>query len=194
MKFRGSGLAEVRDHKCVGCQVMLRPQTYNEVRNGEQLVVCESCQRILYFDPANELKSEPAGSQVHARKRVRPKSDAPQAWFYRPDYGDEGEVLIVFSNSGGNSTRRVYEMHSGRQIGDVLTREGNYRLAFPEDMTDSTIRLNGHWDESEMEEWSAELPTAALDSLHADLRAAQKEHRSGHKEHASSAAEHSTAS
>jgi len=103
-------------------------------------------------------------------------------------------VLIVFSNNGGNSTRRVYEMHSGRQVGDVLTREGNYRLAFPEDMTDSTIRLNGHWDESEMDEWSSELPTAALDSLHADLRAAQKEHRSGHKEHAPSTPEHSTAS
>jgi predicted nucleic acid-binding Zn-ribbon protein len=128
MKFRGSGLAEVRDHKCMGCQVMLRPQTYNEVRNGEQLIVCESCQRILYFDPANELKSEPVGSTVHARKRARPKSDAPQAWFYRPDYGEEGEVLIVFINSGGNSTRRVYEMHSGRQIGDILTREGSYRL------------------------------------------------------------------
>src|SRR5712671_4402501 len=55
-KFRGTGLAEVRDHKCMGCQVMLRPQTYNEVRNGEQLVVCDSCQRILYFDPANEMK------------------------------------------------------------------------------------------------------------------------------------------
>ena len=194
MKFRGSGLAEVRDHKCMGCQVMLRPQTYNEVRNGEQLIVCESCQRVLYFDPANELKSEPVGSQVHARKRARPKSDAPQAWFYRPDYGEEGEVLIVFTNSGGNSTRRVYEMHSGRQIGDVLSREGNYRLAFPEDMTDSTIRLNGHWDEHEMDEWGAELPTHVLDALHADLRVAQKEHRSGHKEHAPSTPEHSAAS
>src|SRR5260370_963466 len=26
-KFRGTGLAEVRDHKCMGCQVTLRPQT-----------------------------------------------------------------------------------------------------------------------------------------------------------------------
>src|SRR5215470_5688329 len=26
-KFRGSGLSEVRDHKCMACQVMLRPQT-----------------------------------------------------------------------------------------------------------------------------------------------------------------------
>ena|SRR2546427_1781007 len=195
MKFRGSGLAEVRDHKCMGCQVMLRPQTYNEVRNGEQLVVCDSCQRVLYFDPANEMKeNEVAAAAVHGRKRHRPKADAPQAWFYRPDFGEEGEVLLVYTNSGDTSTRRVYEMHSGRQIGDVLTREANYRLAFPEDMTDSTIRLNGHWDESEMDEWSAELPTAALDALHADLRAAQKEHRSGHRDHAASPAEHSAAS
>jgi len=193
MKFRGTGLAEVRDHKCMGCQVMLRPQTYNEIRNGEKLIVCESCQRILYFDPANELKSEPVGSQVHVKKRTRPKSDAPQAWFYRPDYGDEGEVLIVFSNNGGNSTRRVYEMHSGRQVGDILTREGSYRLAFPEDMTDSTIRLNGHWPEDEMEEWGTELPTAAMDALHADLRVAQKEHRSTPKERTPSP-EHSAAS
>ena len=194
MKFRGSGLAEVRDHKCMGCQVMLRPQTYNEVRNGEQLVVCESCQRILYFDPANELKLEPPGSQVHVRKRPRPKSDAPQAWFYRPDYGEEGEVLIGFTNSGGMSTRRVYEMHSGRQIGDILSREGNYRLAFPEDLTDSAIRLNGHWEEAEMDEWGSEMPTNTLDALHADLRAAQKEHGSSHKDHAAHPAQQPAAS
>src|SRR5262249_13918998 len=28
-KHRGSGLAEVREQKCMACQVMLRPQTYN---------------------------------------------------------------------------------------------------------------------------------------------------------------------
>ncbi|MBI1741215.1 MAG: hypothetical protein HY233_02905 [Acidobacteriales bacterium] len=194
MKFRGTGLAEVRDHKCVGCQVMLRPQTYNEVRNGEQLIVCESCQRVLYFDPANELKSEPAAVQAHVRKRARPKADAAQAWFYRPDYGEEGEVLLVFTNNADTSTRRLYEMHSGRQIGDVLSREGNYRQAFPEDMTESTIRLNGHWEEQEIDEWGAEMPTNPLDALHADLRAAQTEHRSGRKDHAASPAEHSAAS
>jgi hypothetical protein len=58
-------------------------------------------------------------------------------------------------------------------------------------MTDSTIRLNGHWDEPEMDEWGTELPTDVLDSLHADLRVAQKEHRP--KEHAPSP-EHSAAS
>src|SRR5580693_8662053 len=53
-KHRGSGLSEARDHKCLACQVMLRPQTYNEVRAGAQVVVCESCQRILYHDPAHD--------------------------------------------------------------------------------------------------------------------------------------------
>src|ERR1700687_6059001 len=186
-KFRGTGLAEVRDHKCMGCQVMLRPQTYNEVRNGEKVMICESCSRVYYFNPANEVKPEQEVVTVTGRKRARPKADAPQAWFYRPDYGEEGEVLLVFTNSGGNSTRRVYEMHSGRQVGGVLSREGNYRLPFPEEMTESTIRLNGNWGEQEVDEWGSELPTEVLDALHADLRVAQKEHRSSHKHSASPA-------
>src|SRR5437660_7616871 len=35
LKFRGSGIAEVLDHKCTGCSVKLRPQTFNEVRSGK---------------------------------------------------------------------------------------------------------------------------------------------------------------
>jgi len=193
MKFRGSGLAEVRDHKCMGCQVMLRPQTYNEVRNGEQLVFCDSCQRVLYFDPANEPKTEVA-EPVHARRRPRPKADAPQAWFYRPDYAEAGEVLLVFSNSGATASRVIYEMHSGRQLGDVLNREGNYHQAFPEDLTDSAVRLNGHWEEEEMLEWGSEIPSSALDVLHSDLRAAQREHAKDHKPHSSEPAQQSAAS
>src|SRR5450631_223915 len=98
-KFRGTGLAEVRDQKCMGCQVMLRPQTYNEVRNGEKVMVCESCSRVYYFDPSNEVKPEQEVVTVTGRKRARPKTEAPQAWFYRPDYPEEGEVLLVFTNS-----------------------------------------------------------------------------------------------
>jgi uncharacterized protein len=194
MKFRGSGLAEVLDHKCLACQVMLRPQTYNEVRNGEQLVFCDSCQRVLYFNPQNELKTQPAAEPGHAKRRPRPKADAAQAWFYRPDYGEAGEVLLVFINSGGNSSRSIYEMHSGRQLGDVLSREGNYRQAFPEDLTDSAVRLNGHWEEEEMLEWGSEMPSSALDVLHNDLRAAQREHSGDHKPHSHVPSQQSAAS
>jgi uncharacterized protein len=195
-KFRGSGLAEAREQKCMGCQVMLRPQTYNEVRIGEQAIVCESCQRILYFDPANEVKVERQVTEAaHARRRPRPKADAAQAWFYRPDYADEGEVLIVFVNRGDAAVRRIYEMHTGRQFGDVLLREGSYRLAFPEDLTDSAIRLNGHWEEEEMDGWGVEIPSDALDVLHKDLLAANRErHTSTHKERSAVPAERPAAS
>jgi uncharacterized protein len=192
-KFRGTGLAEVRDHKCMGCQVMLRPQTYNEVRNGEKVMVCESCQRIYYFDPANEVKPEQEVVTVTGRKRARPKADAPQAWFYRPDYGEEGEVLLAFTNSGGSSTRRIYELHAGRQFGDVLLREGNYRQAFPEDLTESALRLNGHWDEKEMDEWGSEIPSNVLDLLQKDLLAIRREHKATHK-HSAPAAQQPAAS
>ena len=91
-KFRGSGISEVRDHKCMACQVMLRPQTYNDVRTGQQTVVCDSCQRVLYFNPANEMQAlEPE----HKRsRRHHPKIDAPQAWYYRQEYGEAGEVFL----------------------------------------------------------------------------------------------------
>jgi len=192
-KFRGSGLAEVRDQKCMGCQVMLRPQTYNDVRNGEKVMVCESCQRINYYNPANEVKPEQEVVTVTGRKRARPKADAPQAWFYRPDYPEEGEVLLAFTNNGGNSSRRIYEMHTGRQFGNVLVREGSYRLAFPEDLTESALRLNGHWNEAEMDEWGSEIPSNVLDLLQKDLLAIRREHKATHK-HSSSPAEQSAAS
>src|SRR5215467_1637016 len=57
LKFRGSGIAEVLDHKCTGCSVVLRPQTYNEVRTGK-MIYCDSCQRILYYDPSKEAPTE----------------------------------------------------------------------------------------------------------------------------------------
>jgi predicted nucleic acid-binding Zn-ribbon protein len=179
-KFRGSGISEVSDHKCMACQVMLRPQTYNDVRTGQQTVVCDSCQRVLYFNPANEMQAlEPE----HKRsRRHHPKIDAPQAWYYRQEYADAGEVFLCLNNAGGQATRRVFDMGTGRLIGDILIREGDYRHAFPEEIT-GAIRLNGSWPEAEMEEWGTEMPMNALDSLQIDLEAARYEmaHRTSAK-------------
>src|ERR1035441_2310774 len=76
-KFRGSGISEVRDQKCMACRVMLRPQTYNEVRSGQQTIVCDSCQRILYFNPADELADQKPSTT--RPKRHHPKIDASPA-------------------------------------------------------------------------------------------------------------------
>ncbi len=173
VRLRKTGLSEVRNQKCMACQVMLRPQTYNEVRSGEQVIICDSCQRILYFDPASEVAVEKP--TMVSRKRHRPKSDAPQAWFYRADYPEHGEVLLGFTNEGGSSSRRAYDFNTGRQIGDILSREGEYRLAFPEDLGSDYVRLNGSWDVEEMDSWGSEMPMTVLDALHADLQAARAE-------------------
>ena len=78
------------------------------------------------------------------------------------------------------ATRRVYDAATGRRIGDILAREGGYRQAFPEDLTNA-IRLNGNWSDAEQDDWLDELPTAVLDSLQRDLALARAEAKSHHK-------------
>ena len=87
-KFRGSGLAEVLGERCSGCQVALRPQMYNEVRSGK-LLYCDSCQRILYYDASKDDPAEAAAEKA-SRRRAHPKIDASHAWYYRPEYGNDG--------------------------------------------------------------------------------------------------------
>jgi len=47
----GVAVAEARDGICTICHVRLRPQVFNTVRRNEQIVQCDSCNRILYFTP-----------------------------------------------------------------------------------------------------------------------------------------------
>jgi len=171
-KYRGTGLSEVRDHKCLACQVMLRPQIYNEVRTGSQVIVCDSCQRILYYDPSQDKPVEAVVATK--RRRPHPKFESSQAWYYHPSHQGQGEVFLVFINDHGQSSRRIYEPGSGRQIGDILVREGEYRLAFPEDLPDA-IRLNGGWEEAEIDGWGSELPMVVTDLLQRDLDLARAE-------------------
>jgi hypothetical protein len=160
----------------MACRVMLRPQTYNEVRSGQQTIVCDSCQRILYFNAADELADvKPSTTRP---KRHHPKIDAPQAWYYRSEFGDIGEVFLCLTTARGQSSRRIYDVHTGRLIGDILIREGDYRQAFPEDIT-GAMRLNGGWSEDELDNFGTELPMVALDSLRFDLDLARHEAAAG---------------
>ncbi len=47
----GVAVAEARDGICTICHVRLRPQVYNTVLRNEQILQCDSCQRILYSVP-----------------------------------------------------------------------------------------------------------------------------------------------
>jgi hypothetical protein len=78
-------------------------------------------------------------------------------------------------------------------LGEILLREGAYRQAFPEDLTD-VVRLNGSWGEAEMEEWGDELPSSVLDLLQRDLDLARAEEAAAHHQKESVAAPSSVAS
>jgi len=86
--------------------------------------------------------------------------------------------LLCLSNSKGQASRRVYDVHTGRLIGDILIREGDYRQAFPEDIN-GAMRLNGLWTEDELDAFGNELPMVILDSLRSDLDLARYEASSG---------------
>src|SRR5579872_5668810 len=69
-KLRRTALAEARDHKCSACQVMLRPQVYNDVRTNQQIIICDSCQRILYYVAPAEGEAAPPALENHSQAPV----------------------------------------------------------------------------------------------------------------------------
>lgn len=70
MRQRKSAIAEARDSKCEACYVMLRPQTWQELKTNEQVITCSSCGRILYYDPAHEPPPPPEMPNHKKKKRA----------------------------------------------------------------------------------------------------------------------------
>ena len=48
---RGVAVSAIRDGHCQACQVTVRPQQIMQARKGDEIVLCESCKRILYVPP-----------------------------------------------------------------------------------------------------------------------------------------------
>ena len=48
---RGIAIAEVIDNRCSACNMAVRPQFFQDLKRGEQIMACESCQRILFYNP-----------------------------------------------------------------------------------------------------------------------------------------------
>jgi hypothetical protein len=51
-KWRGgSAVAEALEGRCSACQILLRPQFFQDLRHSNEMMFCESCGRILYYNP-----------------------------------------------------------------------------------------------------------------------------------------------
>lgn len=73
---RGTGLARAENQQCTGCRMGVRPQMWNQLREGE-LLTCDSCGRLLYWDPAITPASkapqmEPGASDGRAIRKPHP--------------------------------------------------------------------------------------------------------------------------
>ncbi len=74
LRQRKTAIAEARDSKCQACYVMLRPQTWQELKTNEQMITCSSCGRILYYDPAHE--PPPPAEQPRKKRRATSEAEA----------------------------------------------------------------------------------------------------------------------
>ena len=52
----GIALAEAVDGRCSQCHMSLRLQFFQDLKRGEQVMHCESCNRILYYNPPESFE------------------------------------------------------------------------------------------------------------------------------------------
>jgi uncharacterized protein len=60
-RAKGTAVTEALNQKCTACQMMVRPQRWNDLRDNsegsvanETLMTCENCGRMLFYDPARD--------------------------------------------------------------------------------------------------------------------------------------------
>ena len=76
-RAKGTAVSEALNQKCTACQMMVRPQRWNDLRdNGTDaesahtIFSCENCGRMLYYDPARDspqrktVQSESIAAQI----------------------------------------------------------------------------------------------------------------------------------
>jgi predicted nucleic acid-binding Zn-ribbon protein len=45
----GVAVAEAKNGSCTACFMSLRPQVMADIRRGEEIIICDNCNRILYY-------------------------------------------------------------------------------------------------------------------------------------------------
>ena len=69
-RSKGTAVAQALNQQCSACQMMLRPQHWNDLRDNtpgsessQTMMTCESCGHLLYYDPARDA---PQPNPVHS--------------------------------------------------------------------------------------------------------------------------------
>lgn len=65
-KTKNSPIADATEGRCSACQIALRPQFFQDLRRGDKIMFCESCGRILTYNPVVDVAGDVAASQQTA--------------------------------------------------------------------------------------------------------------------------------
>jgi predicted nucleic acid-binding Zn-ribbon protein len=120
---RKNAIAEAFEQKCMACNVMMRPQKYNELLSHAQLVTCDSCGRLLYHDAGRESEGGKAKARGHDR-----------ALYFIPDASESGRFLL-FSNSKSGCTMRVFDAANGQLLEKTSRKKSTFQEEFPEQLS-----------------------------------------------------------
>ncbi|MGC2661489.1 MAG: C4-type zinc ribbon domain-containing protein [Bryobacteraceae bacterium] len=63
-KTKGTAIADATEGRCDACQISLRPQLFQDLRRGDQVIFCESCGRLLTYNPVVALDPGLASAQT----------------------------------------------------------------------------------------------------------------------------------
>jgi predicted nucleic acid-binding Zn-ribbon protein len=62
-RWHGIGVAEIIDQRCSACHIVVRPQHFEDVKHGDKLYTCESCGRVIYYNPPVSFDGDVAQQQ-----------------------------------------------------------------------------------------------------------------------------------
>lgn len=151
---RKGAIAEAIDQKCSACNVLMRPQRFNELVSGAGLVTCESCGRILFHDPARKPKNEQSNRTGSATME--------RAWRYQPEGAGPGK-FVAFVNGKTSCTMRTFDAATGQALEKIVKKKLTFKEAFESELN-SGVHL--HIEQPDLEaDCAVALPGEVLEEL-----------------------------
>jgi ribonuclease HI len=116
----------------MACNVRLRPQRYNEIRNSDEIMTCENCSRILYYvqpPTAEEMTAGGQNAEVTAWEALRFGESEPLATpiTYYPAMSNSPEIIAhIDGGSRGNPGPAAYGVSVETADGQPVTSFAKY--------------------------------------------------------------------
>ena len=59
------------DERCTACHMTMRPQYFLDLKRGESILQCESCQRILFYNPPAAIEDLAGEGEARTNPRCQ---------------------------------------------------------------------------------------------------------------------------